>query len=389
MWAREYGVVFVAFGVAFACGGKSTTTRDGDDTNDAGEGSGGFTSTGGATNGGGPQGGSVGKGGRGGSAGKGGRGGTGGLPATGGSGGDAGESVAGEGAGGAGGTGSDVVCTGNVGIASDADLRTFAARGCEVLEGSLTIQSPTLTSMALLGEPSVLRVITGDLVVQQNPVLDNIEGFLGLERIGGSLIVTQSYLRNLGGLEMLTLLGSNAFGNALILMQNPRLANVAALGNLQRLLTNINVGANDSLTSLAGIDRLAITNSVTITNNPVLAEIGGLTDLRVSDGFTVAVNPALQTIILPSLTEVTALTITSNGSLASVSMPSLETAESLTIAENQMLTTVGRLDALTSVGMLIMTGNPMLPQCFVDQLDLRLRACNMTCGGNDRTATCE
>jgi hypothetical protein len=30
----------------------------------------------------------------------------------------------------------------------------------------------------------------------------------------------------------------------------------------------------------------------------------------------------------------------------------------------------------------------MLPQCFVDQLDLRLQACNMSCGGSDAVASC-
>jgi hypothetical protein len=38
--------------------------------------------------------------------------------------------------------------------------------------------------------------------------------------------------------------------------------------------------------------------------------------------------------------------------------------------------------------MLVIAGNPMLPQCFVDQLDLRLQACNMSCGGSDAVASC-
>jgi hypothetical protein len=49
---------------------------------------------------------------------------------------------------------------------------------------------------------------------------------------------------------------------------------------------------------------------------------------------------------------------------------------------------MGTLDSLLSVEMLVIAGNPMLPQCFVDELDQRLMACNMSCGGNDMTATC-
>ena len=71
-----------------------------------------------------------------------------------------------------------------------------------------------------------------------------------------------------------------------------------------------------------------------------------------------------------------------------MSLPVLTSAESFTVAGNQSLETLGTLNALLSVGTLTIAGNPRLPQCFVDALDLRLMACNMSCGGNDMTAVC-
>ena len=65
-------------------------------------------------------------------------------------------------------------CAGDVVIASPTELTRFAARGCEVLEGSLTIRSPTLVDVDALAAPSTLRVVSGDLVLDQNPKLASL-----------------------------------------------------------------------------------------------------------------------------------------------------------------------------------------------------------------------
>ena len=315
-----------------------------------------------------------------------------GAPTRGGSGGAAGApegGEAGEGAAGAGGSG--IVCadTEPVVITSEAELRAFAARGCELLESTLTIRSPTLESMDALGSPSVLRVITGDLVVEESPILRSFRAFMGLERIGGSLLITASGVENLEGFEALRFIGSDSFAHALVIADNPALADVTALGGLTRLTTSIVLANNAVLTSAAGIDRLASTSNVTIANNAALSELAGLTDLENATSLTVASNPSLATLSLPGLLEAGSLSITANEVLASVSLPLLERAQTLTIAENQTIASVGTLDALVDVGLLIIAGNPMLPQCFVDALDERLGACNMSCSGNDTSAVCE
>ena len=91
---------------------------------------------------------------------------------------------------------------------------------------------------------------------------------------------------------------------------------------------------------------------------------------------------------LRGLVRAGSLTITANNTLGELDLSALTTVENLTIAGNEALTSLGDLDALTSVGMLVIAGNTMLPQCRVDELDERLMACNMSCGGNDDTAMC-
>jgi hypothetical protein len=366
MRARGYGALVAAWCLAVACG----------ETESHSSGSGHKDSGGGGTSG-------VGTGGGAGEAG---------APTRGGSGGTAGAPEGGEaGEGAAGADGGDGVCeeTEPVVITSEAELQAFAARGCQVLEGTLTIRSPTLRSMDALGNPSVLRVITGDLVVEENPELADLSGFSGLERIDGSLLLTATGMENLDGFESLRFVGTDSFADALVIADNPALADVTALGGLTRLATSIVIANNAALTSAAGIDRLASTSNVTIANNALLSELAGLTELENAMSLTVAANPSLATLSLPSLVEAGSFSVTSNEALATVSLPLLERAQTLTFAENQALTSVGTLDALTDVDLLVITGNPMLPQCFVDALDARLQACNMSCGGNDATAVCE
>jgi hypothetical protein len=173
-----------------------------------------------------------------------------------------------------------------------------------------------------------------------------------------------------------------------MIANNARLESVTALGGVTRLQTSVYVAGNPILGSLTGIGRLQATSSVVIVNHTLLWEIGGLTELEETRNLTVSGNTGLVDTSFPSLTNVESLTITGNDAVESVSLPVLASAESFTVAGNQTLVTLGTLDALMSVGSLIIGGNPRLPQCFVDALDARLMACNMTCSGNDTTAVC-
>src|SRR5262245_30108299 len=251
MRVRDFGLAFAGLCLAIACGGSSESSNDGK-TGNAGEENGGTTATGGTASGGRATGGAGGAnvGGSSG-AGRGGRGGTG--PA-GGSGGNAGEPEGGQaGEGNAGAGGEPATCTGDVGIGSEEDLVAFAQRRCEVLDGSFTITSPTLETLDSLA-PSTLRTITGTLRIQENPALDNLEGFSGLEEIGRSFILQTSTVGDLGGLETLRRIGSDPETDSLIVANNSRLENVAPLGGVTAQLSGVDIAGNASLTSLTGID---------------------------------------------------------------------------------------------------------------------------------------
>jgi hypothetical protein len=280
------------------------------------------------------------------------------------------------------------VCSEDVLITSVTELGAFAALGCQVLNGSLTVRSAEITSLDALA-PSPLRAIREDLVFDQNPMLADIEGLSGLERIDGSLVVmSNAALPNLDGLDTLRRLGSNSVSNTLVLGQNPMLEHVTALAGVERMLLSVVITGNASLVTLAGVDRLRATNNVTLANNTALVDLVGLSDLEECGNFLAAGN-GLTSLALPSLTRADSLSITGHSALVAVSLPELTTIDTaLTIASNPALETLGTLDALTSVNTLTIAGNTSLPQCFVDALDARLSACNASCGGNDESATC-
>lgn len=280
------------------------------------------------------------------------------------------------------------ICTGDVLITSVTELGAFAARGCQVLNGSLTVSSAELSSLDALA-PTSLRVVREDLVFDQNSVLADIGGLIGLERIDGSLVVmSNAMLSNLDGLDTLRRLGSNSTSNTLVLGQNPVLEHVTALAGVDRMLVSVVATGNASLLTLAGIDGLRVANNVTLANNPALVDLVGLSKLE-ECGSCLAAGNGLTSLALPSLTRADSLSLTGHSALVAVSLPALTTIDtSLTIASNPVLETLGTLDALASVGTLTIAGNASLPQCFVDGLDARLSACNASCGGNDVIATC-
>jgi hypothetical protein len=381
MRVRNLGLFIAVMTFAWSCGDSSS--NDGSDPSHAGKG--GTSGSGGAGAGGSSTGGASGAV-TGGSSTGGASGGTAGAGASGGSGGTADGGQAGDGAGGAG----DGACSEAkpIVITSEADLQEFGARGCEVLDGSLTVSSETLTSLDALGQPSTLRVITGSLAINQNPLLEDIEGIRGLEEIGGSLVVRSTNLVTLSGFESVRRVGADLVMDAVVLSDNPRLANVTALGELTSLVASLSVRNNPELTSLAGLDRLRDTSDITILGNALLAEIGGLTELEQAISITIASNVSLVSASFPNLLGVGSFSITTNPVLASIGLPLLASAENLTISGNDELLTVGTLSELDDVGSLIISGNPKLPQCFVDALDARLMACDMSCVGNDASATC-
>lgn len=291
------------------------------------------------------------------------------------------------GEGGSGGAAVTCVEPDGVTITSEPELVDFAARGCEVLEGTLTIEASSLANFDAL-EPSTLRIITGSLVLRDNAALENIDGLSGIEQVNRSLVIENHVLlADIDGLSTLQSLGTESESNSLV------------------------IGGNDALVSIAPLELVALKGmGVMVSGNPLLVTVS-LQGLVNSGYIIVAVNDALESLTLPNLeTATSSFTIASNPKLASLSLPLLQTASnfavtaapalvsfdlpnlesvegSLTFAENTLLESFGALAALTQVDTLAISSNPKLPACEANALATRLGV-SCSCGGNDETAIC-
>src|SRR5690606_19734937 len=91
-------------------------------------------------------------------------------------------------------------------IESEDDLVALADRSCDVLDGSLWIQSATLSDLSALA-PNRLAIVTGDLSLSDNSVLEDISAVAGLKTVRGTLAVMHNpMLVDLKGLQTLEVL---------------------------------------------------------------------------------------------------------------------------------------------------------------------------------------
>jgi hypothetical protein len=173
----------------------------------------------------------------------------------------------------------------------------------------------------------------------------------------------------------------------IVIENNDHLESVAALSGID-FARHVSVSNNPELLTLGGLDGLRTADDVVVTANPKLTRIDlGLTTAR---SLLVLGNPALASVTLGGLTAVQRdATIVANDTLPRVDAPLLSLiGGTLTVSSNASFTTLRGLDSVTSVAAMLISGNPMLPQCEVDALGARLNACQSNCLGNDDTATC-
>ena len=170
-------------------------------------------------------------------------------------------------------------------------------------------------------------------------------------------------------------------------MTSTRLARNTGLGLPAPNGASVVISDNPELTSISGLGGLVTGSGITVTGNAALTTFEAFAELEDVQNLTLAANLLLESVELPALTDAASINVTTNDALESIGLPALTTAGGITIASNMALTDLGTLEALTDVDSLLIAGNPMLPQCFVDALDARLQACT-ACQGNDATAVC-
>lgn len=151
-----------------------------------------------------------------------------------------------------------------------------------------------------------LREIKGNLIIEDNPILNSLEGLRNLTKVGGELrIANNESLSNLAGLESI-----REIGGSLVILRNNNLKNLASLRNLEKINGALFISHNNSLVNLSGLNKLEIINGrLQVTNNGSLVSLEGLNiksgiknnDESFMQGLIIRYNPKLSHCSLNSI----------------------------------------------------------------------------------------
>lgn len=189
-----------------------------------------------------------------------------------------------------------------------------------------------------------------------------------------------------------------------LLIEDSELTNLDGLEKLNTIVGGLRIADNRKLTSIAGLRSLTLVNSLELENNPSLLTLAGLERLKTRES---SVNERGQ------LEDAGWVTLTNNRTLESVKgLQSLDRVFALRIESNPSLTNLNGLESisyifdglviidnanLTDIRALLRTGcdeldclyvhdNPKLPNCQAEALGSDSNPCH--CAGNDEDAVC-
>lgn len=238
----------------------------------------------------------------------------------------------------------ELIMDGNYNITDEQSLQALA--GYTEINGNLIILDTTLANLNGL---ECLSIISGDLIIgyynHGNSNLTNIDGLINLTSIGGDLSVTcNDALTNLNGLSNLSFLNGYLFIN-----ENDALEDIDSLSKLTSVQGDLYIFSNDSLTTIDGfINLTTILGDLSVTYNDALANIDGLSELTSIGGY-------LHILLNNTLTNIDGLS-----RLISVQ-------GNLIITYNNALENIDGLCNLTSIGdRLEIYSNPRLSSCTSD-----------------------
>ena len=149
------------------------------------------------------------------------------------------------------------------------------------------VSKPLFQNVAHVDFSNVEKVFPGDFVIGNSEDLAELSGYTS---VSGDLIVYNTSLENLGGLECL----ERVDGNIQIVL-NAELTNIEGLMNLASIGGGLKINANYALPDVDGLNNLeTIGDSLEIGFNSVLVDISSFSALTsVGTDFTIDYNPAL------------------------------------------------------------------------------------------------
>jgi hypothetical protein len=166
---------------------------------------------------------------------------------------------------------------------TDEDVEALAALRCDVLDGTLQVDSRDVSSLAGL---ETIRVVTGSVLISRTTAPD-LSGLSGLSRVGGALEVHQNDTNLAVELPALSAVVGQLTFVALPSLDHIFLPALNTVGGLM-------IVACDALTELKADALQATTGGLNVALNPKLSTLHGLPALTSIEGsISVRKNPAL------------------------------------------------------------------------------------------------
>ena len=117
--------------------------------------------------------------------------------------------------------------------------------------------------------------LDGDVMIKDNPVLENITAFGNLSFINGRIrIINNPTLQNLEGFKNLLKV------DGIELYDNNQLSDLSGFCNLDTITSGILIRNNGSLKDFSGLEKIKTTEYLTIDNSPALTSLKGLENLE-------------------------------------------------------------------------------------------------------------
>jgi len=149
----------------------------------------------------------------------------------------------------------DNIYSGNITLETQQEVDDFGNDGYTSINGNLTIGflygSTQSSNISSLDKLDALTFISGDLSIQNNPLLATLDGLENISSINGRLDIYRNVLSNLNGLNNLTYLGGQ-----LDINEETLLNNLNGLRNLTNVNGTLQMFNNSALTNLEGLNNI-------------------------------------------------------------------------------------------------------------------------------------
>jgi len=207
--------------------------------------------------------------------------------------------------------------SGDLTLSSQQEVYEFvtAFPFCSIIDGDVNISGSDIIDLSVLNN---IQQINGSLLIENNPLLTNLNGLDQLStvngnlRLSGNLLLTGiSSLGNLSHLGYSLTLDSNpallslnglegifAINDALTIYDCVSLNSLHGLNQINSIHGQLYIGYNDGLVNLEGIDALQSSGQLAIYNNDALQSLDGLNSLTILNwgGIDITENQSLQNI---------------------------------------------------------------------------------------------